>query len=337
MPIKKRIAAFAAAAAVVSGAFAAHAYVLPEDARAALAASSEQHAPTASNLEYETVKNIAITAEFAGADADGDALTYVITVAPKKGEAVVSPDRPGFFVYTPAEGKTGSDSFTYVAVDEGGLRSKPATVDIKITRNAAKMTYADMDGNPAHLAAIRLAENGVLIGERLSSDYYFSPDKTVSRGEFVAMTVACLGLEVEPTSSTGFADDDETASWLLPYIAAARRAGLIQGTLLADGRAVFAADRAVTRAEAAVILASALSLPTATSAQTFGDMEDVPAWAEGAVNGALAAGIMDTRADGSIGVLGALNRADAAEMLYAAMCVEQEKETEVSLLTRMFT
>lgn len=301
------------------------------------AAAGGTHAPTAADIECETVKNIAVTGSFAGADADGGELTYVITVQPKKGDAAVSPTDPTKFVYTPKTGKTGSDSFSYIAVDADGRRSNAATVKVRITKNAAKMTYADMDGNPAHLAAIRLAENGVLIGERLGKNYYFSPDKTVTRGEFIAMVVTCLDIDVPATSSTGFADDAATPAWQRAYIAAARRAGLVRGSTDENGRAVFGAGRVMTRAEAAVVLANALALPTVTSAQVYEDMESVPAWAEGAVNGALAAGLISRRADGTLGVLAPLSRADTAEMLYAAMTAERAAETTPSILTRIFT
>ena len=287
------------------------------------AAPGKQHPPTAGDLEIETVKNIAVTGTFAGADADGDVLTYQIRTSPKKGEAVVTPDAPGHFIYTPKENKTGSDSFTYVAVDTAGNVSAAATVKVRITKNAAKMTYADMEGNPAHLAAIRLAEKGVLIGQRLGADYYFSPAQTVTRGEFVALAVTCLGIPVPNATVTGFADDADTAAWLRPYAAAARRAGLISGSPLSDGRTAFCANREITLAEAAVILANALDLPGAVAAQDFGDMADVPVWAEGAVYASLAAGLMETRSDGSIGVLGRMDRATAAQLLYAAMKMQR--------------
>ena len=280
---------------------------------------TEQHTPTAADLEIETVKNIAVTGLFAGADADGDTLTYQIRTQPKKGEVAVSPEDPVHFVYTPKENKTGNDSFTYVAVDAAGNVSAAATVKVRITKNAAKMTYADMEGDPAHLAAIRLAEKGVLLGERLGTSYYFSPAKPVSRGEFVALAVTCLGIPVPNATVTGFADDADTPAWLRPYAAAARRAGLIRGSTGPDGRAVFRADREITLAEAAVILSSALDLPGAVAAQDFGDRSDVPVWAEGAVCASLAAGLFETGSDGSVGALAPLNRARAAQLLYAAM------------------
>ena len=77
------------------------------------------------------------------------------------------------------------------------------------------MTYADMDGNPAHFAALKLAEEGILIGERMGNNYFFNPDKVVSRGEFVAMAITCLGFEVvTPVTKTGFADDSDTPTWV---------------------------------------------------------------------------------------------------------------------------
>ena len=135
----------------------------------------------------------------------------------------------------------------------------------------------------------------------------------------MALAVTCLGIPVPQATVTGFADDADTPVWLRPYVAAARRAGLIRGAATADGRAAFCAAREITLAEAAVILSNALSLPGAVAAQDFGDMTDVPVWAEGAVCASLAAGLLETGPDGTLGVLRPMDRAAAAQLLYAAM------------------
>ena len=56
------------------------------------------------------------------------------------------------FVYTPYENKTGKDSFTYVAIDSAGNTSSEAKVTIQINKPDTKVTYADMEGDPAHKA-----------------------------------------------------------------------------------------------------------------------------------------------------------------------------------------
>ncbi len=129
--------------------------------------NKENSAPLAEDVEFETIKNIAITGKFKVSDADGDELSCKIQTSPKKGDVTISEDDPCSFVYTPYQGKKGTDTFTYMAVDAEGKTSQVAKVTIKIAKNAAKMTYADMTNNPAHFAAIKLAEEGILIGERM--------------------------------------------------------------------------------------------------------------------------------------------------------------------------
>lgn len=143
----------------------------------------------AENLELTTYKNVAVTAQFSAVDPEGDLLTYHILNKPARGAVTMPEDGSSEFVYTPYENKTGKDSFTYVAVDAVGNSSDPATVKIKIEKPNTKVTYADMDGDPAHKAAIRLAEEGIFVGECMGGAYFFQPDTAVTRGEFVAMAM----------------------------------------------------------------------------------------------------------------------------------------------------
>ena len=106
--------------------------------------SKKNSAPTADNLNFTTYKNIAITESFSATDPDGDTVTYEITGAPKRGEAVMHDD--GSFTYTPNKNKVGKDSFTYAATDSNGNVSENATVEIEITKPTSKLTYADMEG-----------------------------------------------------------------------------------------------------------------------------------------------------------------------------------------------
>lgn len=281
----------------------------------------QNHAPITQPAEYETIKNIAVTCTFPASDADGDEMIFTIVSEPRKGTLSMSADNPGSFVYTPAKNKTGTDSFTFTATDPSGAVSDVAKITIKITKNAAKMTYADMDENPAHYAALKLAAEGVLIGQRIGDGYYFSPTNTVSRGEFVAMAVTCLGIKVDSSVRTsGFADDKSTPAWVKPYLAAAREAGIIAGSPDSDGKTVFNASDAITRAEAATILAKAAELDKAAmSVENITDIEYVPAWAEASMQAATAHGILSVYADGTLRPMSAVDRADAAEMLVSAM------------------
>ena len=68
-------------------------------------------------------------------DPDGNALTAIVTAQPKKGILVLEED--GSFTYTANKKAKGTDSFTYLAQDSGGLKAR-ATVDIQIKKAKKK-------------------------------------------------------------------------------------------------------------------------------------------------------------------------------------------------------
>jgi len=77
-------------------------------------------------------------------DLDGDSLTALQVSAPSHGTLNLNPD--GSFIYTPAAGFRGVDSFTYSAGD-GQSTSSPATVTITVTAlnqppNSVNDTYS---------------------------------------------------------------------------------------------------------------------------------------------------------------------------------------------------
>lgn len=93
------------------------------------------HAPVALNDAYSTKANTAVTIVAPGVlgndtDADGNPLTAVKVSGPSHGTLTLNPN--GSFLYTPANGYVGSDSFTYKAND-GAVDSNLATVTITIT------------------------------------------------------------------------------------------------------------------------------------------------------------------------------------------------------------
>ena len=234
-------------------------------------------APVAENLEFTTYKNVAVTAQFSAVDPEGDLLTYHILNKPARGAVTMPEDGSSEFVYTPYENKTGKDSFTYVALDQAGNASAPATVTLRIEKAGTKVRYADMDGDPAHKAALRLAETGVYVGQQVGDRYFFQPDATVSRAQFLTMAMAAVGLEpLDQVSLTGFADDQAIPTWAKGSVSAALKAGAIQGERDASGAPVFQAGAAVTMAEATVILDRLLDVADAP-VETFSS--DAEHWA----------------------------------------------------------
>jgi hypothetical protein len=127
---------------------------------------AQNASPIAKNLEYATFRGIGISGQLTATDPEGDALTYEITDMPKKGAVEAKTD--GSFFYTPKDGKKGTDTFKYAAVDSYGNRSEKATVSIDIQKQSTKITYSDMAGNGSHYSALVLAEEGVFL-ERSSA------------------------------------------------------------------------------------------------------------------------------------------------------------------------
>jgi len=258
----------------------------------------EDLAPIAEDCALETYKNLSIDGKLKVSDPEGTALTYTVTRGPKRGEVSIRAD--GSFTYTPRKNKVGTDSFTYTATDAAGNVSREATVTMQVMKTTSKQQYADTMGKDCRFAAEWMKNTGLFIGESINGETCFQPEKTVTRGEFVAMLVQSLQIPVEEDATdAGFADN--IPSWLRPYLAAAQRAGLMEHWQDGD---VFSAEKPITGAQAAVMLQNALELPTAAVST-----EDAyPEWAASA---------MATMAENGIALEdAAMSRAQVAMALY---------------------
>ncbi len=276
-------------------------------------------APVAQNLEVTTYRDTAFTGRLSAVDPEGDLITYQLLRKPARGEVTLPEEGSDTFVYTPYEGKSGKDTFTYVAVDAVGNTSAPATVKVVIEKPSTKVTYADLEGHAAANAAIRLAEDEIFVGECMGGLYFFQPDLEVSRSQFVAMLMDTTGLEaLEDVTVTGFADDTSIPGWAKPYVASALKAGVVQGSLDGSGQAVFLPDAPITRAEASVLLNRMLQITDVEPASGA----ETPAWAAQSVANLESCGVLETGGDLS----GTLTRAEAAQLLCGAMDVLEQRE-----------
>ena len=269
-------------------------------------------APIAENLELQTYRETSVGGTFRAVDPEGDLVTFHLLSEPGKGSVEIV---GAAFTYTPNPGKRGKDSFTYAAEDSRGNVSAEAKVTIRIDKQSGKTCYADLAGDPIAYAALRLAEEGVFVGERVGGSLCYSPELPVTRGEFLAMCAALTGMQpLEGITRTGFYDDDCMAVWLKPYVSAALMCGVVQGSMGENGRIVFRSESPITVAEAAVMLNNFLAI---TDFVNTAAAADVPAWASRAVGNLAACDIYlpSFQADLS------LTRRDAAVMLSAAMDV----------------
>jgi len=107
-----------------------------------------------------------------------------------------------------------------------------------------------------------MKNTGIFVGEKLDGNACFQPERTVSRGEFLAMLVRTLDI---PTADADMTFAEEVPQWLRPYLAAALRAGITTGISQTDY------DAPITGAEAALMLQNALGLE---NVEVFSPEED---------------------------------------------------------------
>lgn len=279
-------------------------------------------APTVRDIAVKTYRDIPYSAQFIGSDAEGEDMTFAVVDEPRKGTVTVDGVN---FVYTPKEGASGADSFTYTATDSAGNTSTPATVTITIQKTKSGVTYADTTEDSA-CAAQELAEKGIFCGSRIGEQWYFEPERTVSRSEFLAMTMEMAGRDVTSVTMTGFADDAVIPTWAKAYAAAGVADGIVQGSTTGEGVA-FRSDEAITFNEAATVLNRILELENVDLEVWYADRESVPTWASQAVGNLEAVSVLQSGSFGSSAMSNAVTRSDAARMLCSAGALMEGKPT----------
>ena len=270
----------------------------------------QDKAPIAEDSAMETYKNLENGGKLKVSDPEGQKLTFTVTRQPKRGDLELRED--GTFTYTPKKNKVGVDSFTYTATDPAGNVSREATVTIQIIKPTDAAMYTDTAGTDCQFTAEWLKNTGIFAGEQVGNDCCFNPDRTVTRGEFLVMTMKALGLAGdENAESTGF--EDQCPGWLKPYLAAAQRSGLVRGYATETG-AEFRANDPITGAEAASMVSLALDLPSAVISED----RELPVWAATALATVNDSGIEFSNTD-------TVTRAQAANALYQAVQVAHQQ------------
>ena len=260
----------------------------------------ENKAPIAEDCAFETYKNLEVTGTLKVRDPEGQEMQFALTRPPKRGTIEISPD--GRFTYTPKKNKVGVDSFTFTATDPAGKTSREATVTVSILKPTDAGQYTDTAGKSCRFSAEWMKNTGIFVGENVGGSPCFSPERQVTRGEFVTMLVKALNLPTdEAVTETVYPD---VPQWLRPYLAAAIRSGLTARLEAADS---FGPDQPVSAEEAAAMLCSALGLQCQQQPALSAQEEEAAATYQeiAAQNGFLFPSA-------------ALTRADAAELLYQA-------------------
>ena len=241
----------------------------------------KNEAPTAEDSLLETYRNLPNEGLLKVSDPEGDVLTFTLTRQPRRGDVVIRED--GSFLYTPKKNKVGTDSFTFTAADAAGNVSREATVTVRILKPTDEQQYADTAASDCRFEAEWLRSTGVFTGETVNGQFCFSPDESVTRGQFLAMLMQVLDMPVDRNvQETGFLD--ESPQWLKPYLAAALRSGIIAGFPTGDG-AEFRPEQTVSAAEAARMAGNALRFAVPAAALDDADpirADDTPMTRSGA-------------------------------------------------------
>lgn len=207
-------------------------------------------------------------------------------------------------------------------------------MSITIEKANSGVCYADMGGSRAHTAAVDLAEHGVFVGAKIGDSYFFEPERTLSRGEFVAMALAAMDVSAENVQMTGFCDDASIPTWAKGYAVSALNAGVVSGVSTAEGVA-FRANDAITLNEAAVVLNRLLRV-TDVDLSDY-DVQDADnAWCAQAVANLQSVSVIESGRFSTDEMRSGVTRAQAAEILSAAMTLKDGRAGKGGLLSGIF-
>lgn len=278
------------------------------------------YAPTLDMVSESCLKacateDITYSGSLKASDPENDSMTYIITDYPEHGVLVMNDKMYGSYTYTPASGYTGTDRFSYMVSDQYGNLSSEAVVEIRVDANSSGTVYSDMSGHWAENAAVQLANNNIMVGQRVGNEFVFEPEEPVSRCEFLVMAMNTAGYNITSSAiNTGFDDDDDIPQAYKSYVAAASSLGIINGIETESGTC-FCPNNQITRAEAAVILNRMLDAKQPVLVPVFSDQSSIPAWAVESFYSLNNAGIMNGTGGGSMSAYTPLDRAQTAQIL----------------------
>jgi|GEM_PF-848214 len=143
----------------------------------------------------------------------------------------------------------------------------------------AEEVGAEFSDTARHWAAAAIRRASALSLVSGYADGTFRPDRSVTRAEFTVMLIRGLQPS-EAGEALVFIDASDIGAWARPAVAQALALGIQQG--YEDGS--FRPRAAITRAEAAVMLARAFKVATTAEATSdFADDAAIPRWAKGAI------------------------------------------------------
>ena len=270
--------------------------------------------------EFVITQNKTLEGSFKATIASGETVTYAITVLPTHGTVIQSGDNESIFIYTPDKDYHGEDIFSF-RLESGAKYSNVANISIVIeqdTSNIIPFHYVDMQNHWANYSASHLAARGLIIGEEIGNRFYFCPNKSMTRGDFMlfllAITESNLDAKVDVSDSL-FADKDTIPDWLLEAAKVAYSKGIIKGSSQND-KIYLNLNNPITRVEAATMISNVLDDKSSTANITYKDVAKIPNWGLQAVKNLSAYQIIQGDNAGTFRPLDILTRGEGAELSY---------------------
>lgn len=177
-----------------------------------------------------------------------------------------------------------------------------------------KADFTDVDDAAWYSDAVTfLAARGITTGTTATT---FSPDATLTRGQFVTLLLRAYGIGADTNPANNFSDAGNT--YYTGYLAAAKELGISNGV----GGNRFAPEQAITRQEMFTMLYNALKvlgkLPDGVSGKSLSDFTDsdhVAPWANEAMTVLVKAGTV-SGSGGKVLPTALATRAEMAQVLY---------------------
>ncbi|MBP1993822.1 DUF4838 domain-containing protein [Paenibacillus eucommiae] len=172
--------------------------------------------------------------------------------------------------------------------------------------------FKDVEGHWAEQSLKKWTSSGLIQGY---SDGTFRPDRTVNRGEIIALINRSFGFSEQ---SPILFSDLSVSDWEYEDVGKAVKVGYVEG--YADG--TIGAKQPVSRQEAAVIITRLLGLEVTeegSAANVFTDTKQIPQWSRGAIAAVALAKLMEGYEDGSFKPVNAITRAEVVVILERAL------------------
>lgn len=203
---------------------------------------------------------------------------------------------------------------------EGGYNSETGTVDFTVTHFSVyavgynETTFTDVSENSWYYDAVTFcAAREITTG---TGDDMFSPDSTLTRGQFIVMLMRAYGIEADEDATDNFDDAGET--YFTGYLAAAKRFGISNGV----GNNMFAPESEITRQDMFTLLYRVLDvlgkLPKDVNSgelSGYTDAGEIADYAKEAMEAFVASGIV-SGSDGKLDPSSNSTRSQMVQVLY---------------------